>query len=169
MPPPPGMDMGPEPPPPPRKLPEGYALRLLLTENIVTILGIGVTFVGVVATLSMIRAISWAILVGGLFLFVGLSMLRSGLRSGSRTLDAFKNGRPIRGRIASVRQDTSTRVNGRHPWEITYTFEYGGHPHEGKAQTFESATANRLWGGPPVWVLVVENKPERCSLYPPVK
>jgi hypothetical protein len=169
MPPPPGMDIGPEPPSPPRKLPSGFATRMRLSGNVTTIFGLVFTGFGALLTLAMIGAKSWAVVFGGAFALGGLLMLKSGLQSANRILDAFKKGRAVRGKVSTVRQDTTTKVNDRHPWDIVYTFESGGHQYEGKMQTFETATANRYQGWPPVWVLVVEGDPDRNTLYPPVK
>ncbi|RBP43859.1 hypothetical protein DES53_105258 [Roseimicrobium gellanilyticum] len=169
MPPPPGMDIGPEPPAAPRKLPSGFAMRMRVTGNITTIIGLIFSGVACLMTLAMIGAKNWAALIGGSMLLGGLLMVKAGLGSANRILDAFKNGRPVRGKVASVREDPNTTVNGRHPWDIVYTFESGGHQYEGKMQTYETATANRYQGWPPVWVLVVDGDPERNTLYPPVK
>ena len=169
MPPPPGADIGPEPPAPPRKLPSGFAMRMRLTGNVTTIIGLVITGFGALFALSMVKAPSWALLFPAFFLMAGLLMLKAGLGSANRILDAFKNGRAVKGKVSTVREDTSTKVNGRSPWDIVYTFESEGHQYEGKMQTFENATAHRYQGWPPVWVLVVEGDPERNTLYPPVK
>lgn len=169
MPPPPGADIGPEPPSAPRKLPAGFATRVRLTGNVGTIIGLVFTGFGALLTLAMINAPSWALIFGAFFLLGGLLMVKAGLQSANRILDAFKNGQAVRGKVSTVRQDSSTKVNGRSPWEIVYTFESGGHQYEGKTTTFETATAHRYQGWPPVWVLVIEGDPERNTLYPPVK
>ena len=169
MPPPPGMDLGPEPPEPPRKLPDGFALRVRLTRNVPMIIGLGFTLIGGFMTVAMISVKTWAALFPAFFLLGGLGMLKMGFQEGARVLDAFRHGRAVRGKAASVREDKQTTVNGRHPWEIIYTFEAEGHPYEGKVTTFEAATANRFYGGPPVWVLVMENNPERNTVYPPIR
>lgn len=140
-----------------------------LTGNVTTIIGLAFTGFGALLTLAMIKAPSWAILFGAFFLLGGLLMVKAGLQSANRILDAFKNGRAVRGKVSTVREDPNTTVNGRHPWNIVYTFESGGHQYEGRMQTYETATANRYQGWPPVWVLVVEGDPERNTLYPPVK
>jgi hypothetical protein len=169
MPPPPGMDIGPEPPAPPRKLPSGFATRMRLTGNVTTIIGLAFTGFGALFSLAMVNAPSWALIFPAFFLLGGLLMLKAGLGTANRILDAFKNGRAVRGKVSTVREDSSTKVNGRSPWDIVYTFESEGHQYEGKMQTFETATAHRYQGWPPVWVLVVEGEPERNTLYPPVK
>jgi hypothetical protein len=163
------MEIGPEPPPPPRRLPPGFATRQRITGNVVSIIGLAFTGVGCVMLLAMIAAPGWALCIPGVLLFVGVSILNRGIQTANQMLDAFRNGRAVRGKAASVRQDPHTTVNGRHPWEISYSFEAEGHPYEGKVTTYETATANRFYGSPPVWVLVVENRPERNTLYPPIR
>jgi hypothetical protein len=169
MPAPPGMDAGPEPPPPPRKLPEGFALRVSLTRNWMLLAGLGCLFVA----LSMINALLdfqsfGAALLPIVFIVGGLGGIVQGVQRAARTLDAFRNGLPVKGRVGSVREDTQTTVNGRHPWNIVYTFECDGHHYEGKAITFDAETANRLHSRL-VWVLVVKGNPERNTVYPPIK
>jgi hypothetical protein len=170
MPPPPGMDAGPEPPPPPRALPEGFALRVSLTRNWMLLAGLGCLLVG----LSMINALleyqSFAVaLLPVIFFLGGIGGIWQGMRRAAQVLDAFRNGIPVKGKVGSVRQDTQTTVNGKHPWNIVYTFESDGHHYEGKATTFDAETATRLWGGAQVWVLVVRGNPERNTVYPPIK
>ena len=170
MPPPPGMDAGPEPPPPPRKLPQGFALRVRFTRNWMLIAGLVSLFIA----LSMINALLDFRSLGAaflpiLFLLGGIGGITQGVQHASRVLDAFRNGIAIKGKVGSVSEDTQTTVNGKHPWKIAYTFESGGHCHDGRVTTFDVETANRLWGGPPAWVLVVEGNPERNTLYPPIK
>lgn len=169
MPPPPGMDAGPEPPPPPRRLPEGFALRVRVTHNVSFIIGLVISLSCGLITAAFAAAKTWAALLPGVFLLGGLFLTWHGIKHASRVLDAFRNGRAIKGKIASVREDKTTKMNGRHPWDILYTFEAEGHHHDGKISTFEAATANRFYGSPPVWVLVVDGLPERSTLYPPVK
>jgi hypothetical protein len=169
MPAPPGTELGPEPPPAPRKLPEGFALRVRLTRNFPLMAGLAFTILGGGMTAAMIGLKTWAALFPAFFFLGGIGMVRVGIQEASRTLDAFRNGRAVRGKVACVREDKQTAVNDRHPWDIIYTFEEGGHAYEGKMSTFESATANRFRGGLPVWVLVVDGVPERNTLYPPIR
>ena len=169
MPPPPGMELGPEPPPPPRRLPEGYAFRTRFLTNVATMIGLGFTAVGAIMALAMVAAPWWALTFPGFLLVGGISLLKHGLGSANRVLDAFRNGRAVKGHISSVSLDTSVKINGRSPWNIVYTFEADGHPYEGKVSTMETATSNRFRGSPPVWVLAVDGRPERNTLYPPVK
>jgi hypothetical protein len=169
MPPPPGMEIGAPPPPAPRKLPEGYAFKQRVLGNPFTLIGGAFTLVGWVMGLAMLAAPGWVLLIPGFLLIGGIMMLWRGLQTANRGLDAFQNGKAIQGRISDVRQDTGTKVNGRSPWIITYTFDHDGHAYEGETSTWETATANRMYGKPPVWVLVVEGNPARNTMYPPLK
>jgi hypothetical protein len=169
MPPPPGMDMGPAPPPPPRQLPKGFALKVGFTRNLATIFGLVISLFAGLITFALVSQGSWGAVFPGFFLLGGLALLRMGILNALHTLQAFRKGIAIKGRIASVTQDTQTKVNNRHPWNIVYTFESEGHSHDGKAITFDAETAVRLYGRPPAWVLVVEGKPDRNTLYPPVR
>jgi hypothetical protein len=167
MPAPPGMDAGPPPPPPPRKLPEGYATRVRF--NFIFLAGLAFVLVGGMMTAFFISVKTWAALFPGFFFLGGLGMVKEGILHASRTLDAFRNGTGILGRITSVQLDRQTAVNDRSPWNIMYTFEVNGATHTGKVTTFESATMERLPEQRPVWVLAVEKRPERNTLYPPIR
>jgi hypothetical protein len=169
MPAPPGVELGPAPPPTPRRLPEGFAFRQRFSGNIATIIGAAFTAVGSIMGLAMIAAPGWALMLPACILIGGISALVHGLQTASRTLDAFRHGKAVQGHVSAVAQDLSTKVNGQSPWIITYTFELEGHAYEGKAQTFDTATSNRMRGNPPVWVLVMEGNAERNTMYPPLK
>lgn len=163
------MDAGPLPPAPPRKLPKGFELRIRLTRNVPLIIGMGFTLVGALMTVSFFLAKPWIAVFPGFMLLAGLLMAWNGIVQGARTIDAFRNGEAVKGKIASVRQDMQTKINNRHPWNVVYSFQDGDYTYEGKTMTMEAETANRFYGAPPVWVLVVKGQPERSALYPPVK
>jgi hypothetical protein len=100
---------------------------------------------------------------------LGGVLLRYGRKEAARVLNAFRHGRAIKGSIAEVQLDSSTTVNGRHPWRIIYTFRTdAGETHEGSAVTFDSTAPNRQ-AGQSVWVLVVDGQPEQNTIYPPVR
>jgi len=169
MPPPPGMELGPPPPDSPRILPKGYAFRIMLSNNLATMLGLILSAFGGLTLIGTITARSWGAVVPGCILLVGLSALQYGLKEARNTLAAFRRGKAVKGTVTSVRSDPTTRINGRHPWDIVYSFDVDGQIFEGKTQTPDAETSNRLQGRPPAWVLYVEDAPERNTIYPPVK
>jgi hypothetical protein len=163
------MDAGPPPPPPPRPLPEGFATRVRFTHNFILLLGLAFFLFGGLMTAFLVAKKSWAALFPGFFLLGGIGMLKEGILTASRTLKAFRHGKAILGRIVSVTVDRQSHANGRHPWDIVYSFEVDGQTHQGKFTTFESATMERFPVQRPVWVLAVEKDPARNTIYPPIR
>jgi hypothetical protein len=137
--------------------------------NFLMIGGLAFVLLGGMMTAFLISVKSWAALFPGFFFLGGLGMVKEGFRQGVRTLDAFRNGTGILGKVTSVRRDHQTEMNNRNPWDICYSFPMDGQTREGKVTTFESDTAERFSVNRPVWVLAVEKRPERNTLYPPIR
>lgn len=169
MPPLPGMELGPEPPPAPRTLPSGFATKHKWTGNPLALVGAIFSFVGWVLLLVFIFVLPLFALIPLIFVILGWILLRAGRRQAARVLNAFQNGRAVKGSITEVGVDTTLMVNGRNPWRISYAFETSdGQRHEGHASTFDSTARDRQ-RGQPLWVLVVDAHPEQNTIYPPVK
>ena len=116
-----------------------------------------------------VSAKSWAALFPGFFLLGGIGMIKQGIVHAVRTLDAFRNGTAILGKIATVEIELDTQSSGQKPWIIIYAFELDGQNHEGKLTTLDSAVAEQFRKHKPVWVLAVKGNPARNTLYPPVR
>ncbi len=168
MPPLPGMELGSPPPGAPRTLPKGFAMRTLLTSNFATIFGLVITGFSSLFTWAMLVAKPWVAIFPGLFLLGGLSMLRYGWKQGRATLRAFRHGEAVQGKLATLEKDTTTTVNGKHPWKLIYHFQLGNELHEGKVISFDSTVGTRT-RGQPLWVLYVEKDPAQNTLYPPIR
>lgn len=168
MPPPPGMELGPQPPPAPRALPKGFAFRQRFSQNIATILG-GVLFViGTPMTLGVLAQRPWAAAFPALLMVGGFFSLRHGLKSAESVLRAFREGVAVEGKIASVMIDTSQSINEKHPWKLTYHFVADGFENEGVLVSWDSTINNRA-RGQPLWVLYVEDDPSQNTVYPPFR
>lgn len=167
LPPPAGMDAGPPPPAAPRKLPEGFTTRTVF--NPMMLLGLGFTGVGGLMTGFFVSVKSWAALFPGFFLLGGIGMIKQGIVHAVRTLDAFRNGTAVLGKIATVEIELDTQSAGQKPWIIIYAFELDGQIHEGKLTTLDSSIAEQFRKHQPVWVLAVKGNPARNTLYPPVR
>jgi hypothetical protein len=169
LPPPPGMQVGPPPPPAPRALPGGFERRMLWTGNVFAMVGGIFLLVGVPLVIGAFFLHPLAALIPMIHCTLGYLLLKHGRKKGLATVNAFKHGKAVEGEIAEVYQDTSTSVNGRHPWAIVYRFSAGGNQmHEGKAVTFDSDAQDRA-RGQKLWVLYVEDNPAQNTIYPPVK
>ena len=169
MPPMPGMDLGPEPPAVPRRLPVGFERRHKWTANPLALVGAIFSFVGWILLIAFLFALPLFTPLPLIFVILGWLLLRSGRKQAARVLNAFQHGRAVKGVITEVGVDTTLMVNGRHPWRICYTFEtLDGQKHEGQASTFDSTAQDRQ-RGQPLWVLVVDDQPEQNTIYPPVR
>jgi len=163
----------PLPPPPPRPFADSYIWRLLMSDGWVIAMGILLFlgsifgFLGVVLTLGIITAfvgIPFA-LIGGAFLFFSVPILRRRYAAAQMTLRVLREGVAARGQIDAVEENYNVRVNGRHPWTITYHYTLGGRNHEGKVTTL-NRPGPQLQPGHPVQVLYLPDAPGNHTLYP---
>lgn len=167
LPPPPGMDIGPPPPAAPRKLLPRYVRRVRITSNIAVMVGAGFFMFGLLMFIPMVVNRLWAAVLPGFFMLGGGSMFRYGWRQASGVLNAFRYGRAVEGKVHRVSWDTSTTVNGEHPWKLVYVFTADNQRYEGSVTTFD-ATAGERSSGQPLWVLYNEADPTQSAIYPPL-
>lgn len=165
---PPGMDAGPPPPEAPRRLPKGFERKVLWTGNVFAIIGAIFLLVGLPLVVAMFFVHPLAPLIPAVHATLGFLLFRHGRGKGQRTLNAFKNGRAVQGRITEIRKDTTTTVNNRHPWLIEYQFAVDNQAIDGSITTWDSTAQDRR-RGQPIWILYVESDPEQNTIYPPVK
>ena len=167
------VEAPPAPPPAPRPVSNRYAWRLLsadgaaVASGIITLMGLIFFPLGLALTLAVVTAF-----VGVPFLLLGLAFLGAGLvffvlryQAASRRVTALQTGLAVQGRIISVEQNLSVRVNGRSPWVIAYAFQAAGQECEGKVSTLNTPTV-RLQAGNPAWVLYLPDQPAVNALYP---
>ncbi len=172
------MDRGAAPPPAPRVLPAPYRRSVMVGRNILTILGIvfssiGIPFLvvgGIVAVAAARGTFVLAIVFGSLgvmFAAIGVPMLLTGLGRGRQKLAALEHGAAAEGELVSVELNTSVRINGRSPWAIEYSFPAGGTVVRGTAQSFSRHDGERK-AGDRVWVVYLPADPGTSTLWPPV-
>ncbi len=169
---PPGQDPGPPPPPAPRHMPGSYRLKKLVWGNLGVMLGVLFTGIGVVFSFSFCLAsfllppMCLGSLGGVLFMIPGLAVGVPSLRAAQRALAAYANGVHADGQIVRVSEDTSTAVNGRHPWRVDYVFEAGGATVGGSVSCFDPVHATRR-PGQPVHVVYLPDRPSVNAIWPP--
>jgi hypothetical protein len=169
MPPLPGMSLTEEPPPAPRTLPKGFETKEKWLGNAPAMVGGIFLLVGIIQFVVFILVLPLAAPFPLLFITIGWFIMRAGRKRAQQLINAFQNGRAVKGTITEVYHDGTIQVNGRHPWRINYSFQSaGGQTHEGFARTFDSSAQQRQ-PGQPIWVLVNDNNPEENTIYPPVK
>ncbi len=138
------------PPPVPRNAPTNYIRRALFTSAaaitglVFGILGIVFTLVGAGLTIAIITIFVGIpfLGLGLLFLVVGGGLLFWKYGQARQKLAIYQHGEATLGEIISVQENYSVRVNGRHPWIISYRFQAVGQTYEGKYWTLENAGAS---------------------------
>jgi len=143
---------GPEPPPPPRTLPAKYRKRVLYYRNVLFIIGVVFTAV-----------FFWTVILP----VVGILLIMYGLKKARQEILALEQGRPARGRIQSVRKDTTTTLNNRHPWVIEFSFMTPSGERQGRDTGWDDENAWRR-PGDEVWVVYMAQDPDCSAVWPPV-
>ena len=100
-----------------------------------------------------------------IFPLVGFFMLRSAVRSNQREIKAFVRGTPIVARVVYPGPDTSTKMNGRHPHMIRWSFDVQGKTYEGSISHMERARIDPLVAGEHVIVLHDPQSPATSTVY----
>lgn len=168
LPPPPGMALGPEPPPAPRALPGNFERRVLWTHNVFALVGGIFLLVATPLVIGLLFVNPLFSLFPMIHFTIGYLLLRHGRGKGLATIHAFRDGRAARGEISETQMDTTTKINGRHPWIIRYKFPVAGTMHEGHLRAWEADARGRE-RGQPLWVLYLDEDPEKNTIYPPLK
>jgi hypothetical protein len=144
-------------------LSDGWAIAglvFLLLGAVFGVLGVAMSL----ATVTAFVGVPFALL-GALFLLVGVPLLVWRYQTARRTIEVLRLGQASQGEIVSVHQDYRVRVNGRHPWRLTYRFEVNGRQYDGQVTTLSQPDLNQQ-PGKPVYVLYMGNNPEQNTLYP---
>src|SRR5574337_1618607 len=104
--------------------------------------------------------------MGLLFLLAGIGHLGAGILLGRgryqrarRVVEVLRDGEAAGGQITGVDENLSVTVNSRHPWTITYRFQFSGQDYEGRVTTL-NAPGPALQTGQPAWVLYLPGAPE---------
>jgi hypothetical protein len=161
----------PQPPPAPRQIADKFIWNLMLTNGWVIAGGVFAFIGGIfsVVGLSLTVAIFTAF-VGIPFLLMGIVFFGGGLavilwryQETQKTIDVLRNGQPANGQIADMQENLNVRVNHRHPWMITYTFQTNGQTYQGNVSTLRRPDFRT---GQQVCVLYLPQNPDYNALYP---
>ena len=161
------------PPPAPRNVPRNYAWRVLSTDGwaisggVFFLIGAVFGVVGMVLTVNIITAfIGLPFLgIGVLFFTGGAAALIWRYQEAHKTADVLRDGEAVLGEIETVHQNLYVRVNGRHPWTITYWFDVHGREYLGKVTTLSQPDLGQR-PGKGVYVLYQPENPDHNTIYP---
>ena len=161
------------PPPAPRSISNNYVWRLMFSDGwavaamVFTLLGSIFTCVGFFLTIGIITAF-----VGLPFAALGLALLGGGVaviywryQEAAKVVNVLRVGEATRGEITSVEVNYSVRINGRHPWTITYQFQFNGQNYDGKVTTLNPPSP-QMQRGRMACVLYAPQAPTQNTLYP---
>ncbi len=100
----------------------------------------------------------------GVFLFifplVGGAMLFAAIRSNRREIRAFRDGVPAKGLVVKRGEDTTTKVNGKHPFEVRWEFQVDGTVHTGRLSHMNHEILRRAMPDDEVTVLYDPRDPK---------
>jgi len=96
----------------------------------------------------------------------GAVMLAIAARAAGRTAHLLANGVLTRGVVEEKAERKSITINGRHPYDITFTFSLAdGTVHTGKALVTDIALAERLEPGTTIGAIYLPTNPDRCAVF----
>jgi hypothetical protein len=123
--------------------------------------------VGVPLTIGIITAFVGLPFAGLGIVVLGVGGLVLVRRYGAarKTVSVLRQGEAARGQITDLEENLSVRVNGRHPWTITYHFQVNGQNYKGKVSTLNRPDP-QLQPGKAAYVLYLPEAPELNALYP---
>lgn len=100
-----------------------------------------------------------------LFPIVGAGLLFSAVRSNRREIRAFVHGRPTTARVVFAGPDTSTTINGRHPFKVEWEFRVADQVFGGSLSNMRQLELEDLSGVPEITVLYDPDDPRINTAY----
>lgn len=101
-----------------------------------------------------------------IFPLIGGALVYHGVRANRREIRAFRDGTATMGRVTIIGPDRSTRINGRHPTMLTWTFETpDGVKRTGSISALDASLFGTLYPNDPVAVLYDPEDPEVNTLW----
>jgi hypothetical protein len=163
----------PMPPPPPRPISNSYFWQLMMVNTwgivgfVFALLGLIFTFLGIILTVAIVTAfvgIPFA-LFGILFLACGGAALYHSYQKAKKTIRVLREGEAVEGQIVNLGQNFNVRINGQHPWVISYLFRVNEREYQGQVTTLNTPRVG-LQVGKIAYVLYLPSTPEHNALYP---
>ncbi|MCA0430889.1 MAG: hypothetical protein LCH32_10360 [Bacteroidetes bacterium] len=147
-------DIGPKPPLAPRDIPAKFIRRIKYTGNVYTMIGIIFTV-----------PFFWTVI----FPIIGIILWKKGLKEANEELIPLKDGIAVKGEITSIEFDRSKTINGKHPLEVTFSFNANGKTLTGQVGNIFDPINNIKQVGDGVWVVYMPEDPNLSSVWPPLK
>jgi serine/threonine protein kinase len=168
--------LGPPPPPAPRRIPWGFASRVVPGFSVMVLVGLLFGGIGLGISIAGIAGVEFTdansgkpvgatfpVLFGLVFFAVGAGVGLSSVVKWRRRARAYRDGLATVGRVVDITRDISTKVNGRSPWLIEVEFEANGVI----TRASKSIMGRLDYGvGQEVHVLYATEKPEAFIVYP---
>lgn len=160
-------------PPPPRRLPKGYAWRLLMSSVGFpiggTFLVLGLPMFCIFAGAGLLSQLWLLLLIGSglslLFVIFGAGLLYMAWNRVARYLRCYRHGLLTEGQVSEVFEDHSVVINGTFPWVIRYQYTAQGQNWEGEAR-LERSFPEAYAAGQRVYVLYLPDAPDSSVLFP---
>ena len=161
------------PPPAPRDVPRNYVWRVLGSDGwaitggvfafvgtVFGVIGFGLTSDSITALVGLPFAALGLLGFGG-----GAAVLIWRYQEAQKIKEVLKEGETVLGEIEYVQQVLNVRVNGRHPWTISYGFEVSGRLYQGKLTTLSQPDLSQQ-PETDIYVLYMQENPEQNTIYP---
>lgn len=101
----------------------------------------------------------YAALFAFIFPIIGAAMLFYVIRANRREIRAFREGVAIKGLVVKRGEDTTTEINGKHPYEIIWEFYVDGKAYKGKLSNMNAMILQRALPDDEVTVLYDPKSP----------
>ncbi|MFL5753079.1 MAG: hypothetical protein ACJ76F_06715 [Bacteroidia bacterium] len=161
LPPPAGPHRGDAPPPVPRFIPKQFKNKLLYQKNYLLLFG-ALFAVANFPFSSRLNGLD-IILIG-----IGAYCCWMGYARAMRKINVLQRGEIAEGAITSAGENLSTEVNGKHPYQIEYTYEVNGTKRKGQMNCWDETSLSH-YEGEPVWVVYSTGSFENnSSIWPPL-
>ena len=110
---------------------------------------------------------SFPLFVGfvGLFPLIGLMLFGGAVRSNRREIRAFRDGTETQGQVTFVGEDTSVRINHRHPLKVAWSFEVQGAAYTGELSSLDHSKLHGFKQGDAVTVLYLPDDPKANTVW----
>lgn len=155
-----GPERGEAPASSPRFVPKQFKNKLLFEKNYFLIFGVLFTF----SNLPLGSRING---LNIFFIGLGIFVCWWGINKARKRISVLEKGIATHGTIINVRKNTGTKVNGKSPIRIEYTYVVDGTVRESSIDCWDES-ASEHYADEPVWVVYLnENFANNSSIWPP--